>query len=162
MKKATMPAKADDRTYMVTELCPHCENEVEMRWDTDSRGYKAFCPVCGKRLMLCDECQHSENYIPCDYNGLTDSCSRCYFPSEIKLGTVTPIDAHIRKSDGQKFTVWWNRVTGKLIAKFENGEQEDMQWVANTLIAAIHTTQKLYCDSSCWICEMKENPQEGD
>lgn len=24
-----------DRTYTVTEYCPHCENEIEMRWDTN-------------------------------------------------------------------------------------------------------------------------------
>ena len=46
--------------FMVVEVCPHCENEIEMRWDTAANGYKAFCPVCGNRLMLCDECLHSE------------------------------------------------------------------------------------------------------
>jgi hypothetical protein len=66
-----------DRTYIVTEVCPHCENEIEMRWDTDAYGFKAFCPVCGKRLMLCDECRH----IPggagiCDYSSQTDTCRR--------------------------------------------------------------------------------------
>ena len=66
-----------DRTYIVTEVCPHCENEIELRWDTDARGFKAFCPVCGKRLMLCDECRH----IPggagiCDYSSQTDTCRR--------------------------------------------------------------------------------------
>ena len=61
------------RTYMVTEWCPHCENEVEMRWDVETFGYKAFCPVCGKRLMLCDECRHSGEGS-CDYDNKTDSC----------------------------------------------------------------------------------------
>lgn len=61
----------DDRTYIVTEFCPHCESEIEMRWNVDERGFKAFCPVCGKRLMLCDEC-HQEDY--CDYDSKTDSC----------------------------------------------------------------------------------------
>lgn len=40
---------------MVVEVCPHCENEIEMRWDTSTMGFRAFCPVCGNRLMLCDE-----------------------------------------------------------------------------------------------------------
>lgn len=65
-------AKDDDRTYIVTELCPHCQNEVEMRWDTDHLGFKAFCPVCGNRLMLCDECRQAGGV--CDYNGKTDTC----------------------------------------------------------------------------------------
>lgn len=71
--KGALP-KATDRTYTVTEFCPNCENEIEMRWDTDDRGFKAFCPVCGKRLMLCDECQHLENRKPCNFDTDTDSC----------------------------------------------------------------------------------------
>ena len=43
--------------YEVTEWCPHCESEITMTWDVESMGYKAFCPVCGERLMLCDMCQ---------------------------------------------------------------------------------------------------------
>ena len=44
--------------YIVTEFCPHCETEIEMSWDVRVLGYKAYCPVCGQRLMLCDACQH--------------------------------------------------------------------------------------------------------
>lgn len=36
----------DERTYIVTEMCPRCESEIEMRWDTDTMGFKAFCPLC--------------------------------------------------------------------------------------------------------------------
>ena len=64
----------NDRTYTVTEYCNHCESEIEMRWNTDVDGYMAFCPVCGERLMLCDECRHTEGEGPCDYNSATDSC----------------------------------------------------------------------------------------
>jgi len=63
-----------DRTYTVVECCPHCMNEIEMTWDTDTKGFKAFCPVCGKRLMLCDECLHAENSLGCDYDSETDTC----------------------------------------------------------------------------------------
>ena len=61
------------RTYIITETCPHCESEIEMIWNTDERGFKAFCPVCGKRLMLCDECLHMGKG-QCDYSNDTDSC----------------------------------------------------------------------------------------
>lgn len=61
------------RTNIVTELCPHCEREVEMFWDTDVNGFKAFCPYCGERLMLCDECLRSGT-SNCDYSNNTDSC----------------------------------------------------------------------------------------
>lgn len=63
-----------DRTYTVTEVCPNCESEIEMRWDTDTMGFKAFCPVCGNRLMLCDECRHAETPSICDYDRQSDSC----------------------------------------------------------------------------------------
>lgn len=66
--------KDEDRTYTVTEMCPHCMNEIEMTWNTDEMGFKAFCPVCGGRLMLCDECLHAENSLGCDYDSETDTC----------------------------------------------------------------------------------------
>lgn len=61
------------RTNIVTEYCPHCECEVEMIWNTDTDGFKAFCPYCGERLMLCDECKHTSTDV-CDYSRATDSC----------------------------------------------------------------------------------------
>ena len=63
-----------NRTYIVTEFCPHCESEIEMRWNTDTDGYQAFCPVCGNRLMLCDECHHTDGNGGCDYDSATDTC----------------------------------------------------------------------------------------
>lgn len=58
----------------VTEVCPYCESEVTMEWDATDRGYKAYCPVCGSRLMLCDECQHGEPGYNCNYDSETDTC----------------------------------------------------------------------------------------
>ena len=62
--------------HIVTETCPHCGTEVEMIWNVEADGYKAFCPYCGKRLMLCDECQHpnGEYCGDCDYSSLGDCC----------------------------------------------------------------------------------------
>ncbi len=42
----------------VVELCGNCGSEIVMEWDVEERGYEAFCPVCGKDMMLCDECCH--------------------------------------------------------------------------------------------------------
>lgn len=65
----------EPRTYVVTELCSNCEREVEIHgWDTERDGYQAFCPYCGKVLMLCDECQHSEQRQPCDFDADTGLC----------------------------------------------------------------------------------------
>lgn len=35
----------------VTELCPWCEEEINLEWDIRRLGYQAYCPVCGGRLM---------------------------------------------------------------------------------------------------------------
>ena len=60
--------------HTVTELCPHCTNEIKMCWNTGEYGYKAFCPVCGKRLMLCDDCRHTDGIGDCDYDSESDTC----------------------------------------------------------------------------------------
>lgn len=90
--------------YIVTEVCPHCENEIEMRWSVEEFGYKAFCPVCGNRLMLCDECQHGEGALPCDYDGRTGSCRFNLEGKKMKkVSDLKPGDK-IRQ-DGVEFTV---------------------------------------------------------
>ena len=58
----------------VAEVCPHCESEITMEWNVKTLGYKAYCPVCGNRLMLCDECQHGEPGHICDYDSNKDTC----------------------------------------------------------------------------------------
>lgn len=66
-----------NRTCTVIEVCSYCMNEIEMVWNTDIRGYKAFCPVCGERLMICSECEHAEDFGgKCDYNTKSDTCMR--------------------------------------------------------------------------------------
>ena len=62
---------------IVSEFCPHCETEVAMEWDVKTSVYKAYCPYCGNRLMLCDACLHPDgkyNCGNCDYNSKTDTC----------------------------------------------------------------------------------------
>jgi hypothetical protein len=60
----------------VYELCPHCGLEAHLFRDIEADGYKAYCPHCGGRLMLCDECMHGQGYCcgGCDYDSETDSC----------------------------------------------------------------------------------------
>ena len=45
----------------VVEYCSECEHENEFRWNVEEFGYKAYCPHCGAVLMLCDECNHSDD-----------------------------------------------------------------------------------------------------
>lgn len=51
------------------EYCPHCEAENEIRWDINEDGFEAYCPHCGKKMMLCDACSHKygEFYSDCDW-----------------------------------------------------------------------------------------------
>lgn len=66
----------DSDSETVVEFCSNCEHEIEMRWNVKKDGYKAFCPVCGNRLMLCDECIHRDGKFcdDCNYDSKTDSC----------------------------------------------------------------------------------------
>lgn len=75
----------DEKTpggYTVTEYCPHCETEVEMVWSPKVSGFAAFCPFCGKRIMLCDACRHADEYdvgepcVNCDQDE-EGRCCRC-------------------------------------------------------------------------------------
>lgn len=69
--------KAQHETETVTELCPECDREVTLVWNPRKQGFKAFCPHCGARLMLCDECQHRTGggcTEDCDYDLNTDTC----------------------------------------------------------------------------------------
>jgi len=69
--------------HSVTEVCPNCEHEITMIWDVNDLGYRAFCPVCGEQMMLCDECIHAEdglneNCSSCDWQEHDDGTSRCF------------------------------------------------------------------------------------
>lgn len=59
------------QTETVTEWCSHCETEVTLQWAIAESGYRAFCPHCGNRLMLCSYCPKQEQ---CDYDKETDTC----------------------------------------------------------------------------------------
>lgn len=77
----------------IVEMCPHCEREIEMQWDTENDGYKAFCPNCGNTLMLCDECMHEGDGCDCntcDWNEKT-GCKR-YKKEPNEEGIVLCVD----------------------------------------------------------------------
>ena len=52
------------------EICPHCEQEITKKWDVEKNGYQITCPNGGKKIMLCDECLHSEDNegMRCDWS----------------------------------------------------------------------------------------------
>ena len=63
--------------YEVTEVCPNCDRENTLNWDTEKDGYKIFCPNCGTRMMLCDACTHADDNPNhrCDWSR-KDGCFR--------------------------------------------------------------------------------------
>lgn len=116
----------------VTEVCPHCEEEITMIWDTETMGFHAFCPACGKRLMLCDECQHTvcQDGEPhdCDYSGATDTCHR---QKPVIPAGITPADQDdIRAIAYLRYQMWWclnhNVMLPDILAKYSEywGEVE--------------------------------------
>lgn len=60
--------------YEVVEVCPECGSENIMTWDVKKDGYVAYCSHCGSKMMLCDECTHSDNAPICDWS----PCNGCY------------------------------------------------------------------------------------
>lgn len=60
--------------YEVVEVCPECGAENVITWDVEKDGYVAYCPHCGSKMMLCDECIHSDNAPICDWNPHNGCC----------------------------------------------------------------------------------------
>lgn len=60
--------------YEVVEVCPECGAENIMTWDVETEGYVAYCPHCGSKMMLCDECLHADDAKVCDWC----ACRGCY------------------------------------------------------------------------------------
>lgn len=53
----------------VVEWCVHCERQIVMLWDVQEDGLSAFCPYCGRKMMLCEQCRGE-----CDYDYGIDIC----------------------------------------------------------------------------------------
>lgn len=94
---------SSERSGYVAEWCPNCNTEIEMVWDVETLGYKAYCPVCGKRLMLCDACQHTpdgEYTDDCDYNTVKDTCKYNHneeFEYLLKFAEESDLSVEVRR-----------------------------------------------------------------
>ena len=102
---------------LVTELCPNCESEVTLSWDTATMGFKTFCPHCGEVLMLCSECRRSSGV--CDFDEEGNFCKHNISGSTVpsSLGLNTPkglIVAHIEEADDERNMVVALRRPGTL------------------------------------------------
>ena len=74
LKKDTKEAAMVIQQFEVCEVCPDCGAENIMRWDVEKEGYVAYCSHCGSKMMLCDECLHSDNAPICDWNPRNGCC----------------------------------------------------------------------------------------
>lgn len=62
----------------ITEMCPVCESEITVEWDIENYGYEMYCPSCGNKMRLCDECLHAADNTgkKCDFDRITGDCFR--------------------------------------------------------------------------------------
>lgn len=74
LKKDDEEAARAIQQYEVVEVCPECGAENIIRWDVETEGYVAYCPHCGSKMMLCDECLHADDVKVCDWC----NCRGCY------------------------------------------------------------------------------------
>ena len=76
LKKDEQEAAKAIQQFEVVEVCSNCGAENIMRWDVEKDGYVAYCPHCGSKMMLCDECIHSDDKPICCAWCAPDGCSR--------------------------------------------------------------------------------------
>ena len=74
MQKAKTKEPIAIQQFEVCEVCPECGAENIMRWNVKKEGYVAYCPHCGSKMMLCDECIHADKTLPCDWNPRNGCC----------------------------------------------------------------------------------------
>lgn len=77
IKKDEEEAAKTIRQFEVCEVCPECGAENIMRWDVKKDGYVAYCPHCGSKMMLCDECFHSDDAPICNWSSRNGCCREC-------------------------------------------------------------------------------------
>lgn len=142
----------------VVEYCSECDTENEFRWDVETDGYKAYCPHCGKVLMLCDECVHSDD-TPAKCN-VADSIGECVRAIEeiekkwekasknIKLIITIPLrDADIKrlKMEGSlvKQNFWLQRHACIKIGERHNDAPKDRVYLTDDDVELIKKGQIL-------------------
>lgn len=142
----------------VVEYCSECDTENEFRWDVETDGYKAYCPHCGKVLMLCDECVHSDD-TPAKCN-VADSIGECVRAIEevekkwekasknIKLIIIIPLrDADIKRlkmeSSLVKQNFWLQRHACIKIGERPNDAPKDTVYLTDDDVELIKKEQIL-------------------
>ena len=92
------------KTTEVTEMCPHCQNEVTVQWDVEKDGYELYCPYCGFPIMLCSMCDARDGKV-CDWEEIkgckhSDERYRDYFYKNLSCENAAEIARSSRDNDG--------------------------------------------------------------
>ena len=92
------------KTTKVTEMCPHCQNEVTVQWNAEKDGYELYCPYCGFPIMLCSMCDARDGKV-CDWEEIkgckhSDERYRDYFYKNLSCENVEEITRSSRDNDG--------------------------------------------------------------
>lgn len=77
-------------TWECVEVCPHCDSENILQWNTEIQGFVAKCQHCGKKMMLCDECQH-EYDVEKDEFVFVDNCDWCNDAGGVCFRDTSPV-----------------------------------------------------------------------
>lgn len=91
------------KTTKVTEMCPHCQNEVTVQWDVENDGYELYCPYCGFPIMLCSMCDARDGKV-CDWAEIkgckhSDERYRDYFYKNLSCENAAEIARSSRDND---------------------------------------------------------------
>lgn len=92
------------KTTEVTEMCPHCQNEVTVQWNVEKDGYELYCPYCGFPVMLCSMCDARDGKV-CDWEEIkgckhSDERYRDYFYKNLSCENAAEIARSSRDNDG--------------------------------------------------------------
>ena len=44
------------RIIKIEEPCSHCDELVNVDWNLTEHGYVMYCPYCGEKMYLCNQC----------------------------------------------------------------------------------------------------------
>lgn len=91
------------KTTEVTEMCPHCQNEVTVQWDVENDGYELYCPYCGFPIMLCSMCDARDGKV-CDWEEIkgckySDERYRDYFYKNLSCENAAEIAISSQDND---------------------------------------------------------------
>ena len=126
----------------VTEMCPHCQNEVTVQWNVEKDGYELYCPYCGFPIMLCSMCDAREGKV-CDWeeiNGCkhSDERYRDYFYKHLSCKNGQEIARSSRDNDS------WIPVEERL------PEDETMMLVTCQTKAGKRSVNRAWYGTGCW------------